>query len=151
MGGEYPTLTVTLSDADLLVGLTEQTDARLRLSIIAVLLQYPNFSNLVDEVLESLNEQSSLIFKLYYTAAQTLQKVYARQLESILGDFDRLPDYYSEALKIPKTKSAEAQLRRLAKRHQAITGLSLNWYGTYKHAAQRVIKRLEAERSWNTA
>ena len=41
-------------------------------------------------------------------------------------------------------------LKRLAKRHQEISGLSLNWYGTYNHAAQRVITRLKVEEAWVT-
>jgi len=151
VGRGYPALTVALSDADLLAGLAEQSDARLRLSIIHVLLQYPDFSKAASEVLDKLNDQSGLVFMLYYTAAHYLQKVYARQLESILGEFDKLPDYFSGTLRIPKTGPADEQLKRLAKRHQEITGLRLNWYGTYQHAAGRVIRRLEAERTWSTA
>ena len=56
---------------------------------------------------------------------------------------DELPDYYSEELKIEKNKSATDPLKLLAERHKEITGLPLNWYGTYNSVAQRVITRLK--------
>lgn len=61
-----------------------------------------------------------------------------------------LPDYYSEELNIEKDKAVTNQLMQLAERHKEITGLPLNWYGTYNFAAQRVITRLNKERSWAT-
>ena len=88
---------------------------------------------------------------MYYTAAYYLQKAYAVQLQDVLNPYDELPDYYSEELKIEKNNSVKNQLKRLAERHKEITGLPLNWYGTYNSAAQRVITRLKKERAWATA
>jgi hypothetical protein len=87
---------------------------------------------------------------LYYTAAHYLQLVYKDQLQDVLGQFLRLPDKYSEELNILKGEAAKVQLKRLAKRHQEISGLTLNWYGTYNYAAQRVITRLKVEEAWVT-
>ena len=57
---------------------------------------------------------------------------------------------YSEELNILKEGSAKDQLGRLAELHQEISGLLLNWYGTYNYAAQRVITRLKVEEAWVT-
>jgi hypothetical protein len=143
--------TDSLSPAELMAGLAVQSDARLRLALIAVLLQRPDFAKEAHRALASMDKPQKLIFKLYYTAAYYLQKVYADQLQDVLSPYDRLQDYFSAELKIEKNKSATVQLKQLAERHKEITGLPLNWYGTYNSAAQRVITRLKKERAWATA
>lgn len=147
----YSESTDSLSPAELLAGLAAQSDARLRLALIAVLLQRSDFAKDAHQTLALLGEPQKLTFKLYYTAAHYLQKVYVNQLQDVLDPSDGLPDYYSEELKIEKDNSATGQLKRLAERHKEITGLPLNWYGTYIFAAQRVITRLNKERAWATA
>jgi hypothetical protein len=146
-----PGLTEALSPARLLAELAQQSDARLRLALIAVLLQFPDFSEDANQALEILDEPQGLIFKLYYTGAQILQRLYSVQLQDVMREFTRLPDYYSEELQISRLGPAPEQLKQLAKRHQETTGLHLNWYGTYCHTAYRVIRRLKLERKWNKA
>ena len=90
------------------------------------------------------------IFKLYFTAACYLQSIYHEQLEELLGRFQIIPDLYSEQLNLTPDKSAEKNLQKLALRHKKITNLDVNWYGTYQHAAKRVITRLLREREWTT-
>jgi len=145
----YPLMRKPFIPSELLAGLASQIDARLRLSLIAVFLQQPDYSNDVYKALEILDEQYRPILMLYYTAAHFLQIIYADQLQDVLGQSSMLPDYFSDKLKISRIGLPTKQLKQLAKRHQEITGLALNWYGTYNHAAQRVITRLEAERTWN--
>jgi hypothetical protein len=151
MGEGNPELGEVLSPAGLLAELTQQPDARLRLALIAVLLQHPEYSGDAGQVLGILDEPQRLIFMLYYSAAQILQNLYAQQLQAVMGKFIRLPDCYSETLKIAVNVPAKEQLRQLARRHQEITGLHLNWHGTYVHAANRVIRRLRLEEKWNKA
>ncbi len=142
--------TETLTPAELLAGLAAQSDARMRLTLIAVLLQRSEFARYAHQAIALMDDPIELTFKLYYTAAHYLQMIYANQLKDVLGSYDKLPDYFSEELKIEKDNHASDQLRRLAERHKVITGIPLNWYGTYNHAAQRVITRLKKERAWAT-
>ena len=141
-------LTDSLTPAALLAGLAAQSDARMRLALIAVLLQRPDYANHAHEALELLDEPQQLTFKLYYTAAYYLQIAYANQLNDVLGLYIKLTDYYSEELNIEKDISVADELRQLAELHKEITGLPLNWYGTYNSAAQRVIARLKKEQAW---
>jgi hypothetical protein len=147
----YSESTNPLSPAELMAGLVVQSDARLRLALVAVLLQHSDYAKDAHQALALMDKPHKLIFKLYYTAAYYLQNVYANQLQDVLNPYDGLPDYYSEELKIEKNNSATDQLKQLAERHKEITGLPLNWYGTYNSAAQRVITRLKKERAWATA
>lgn len=150
VGDDNPGLAAPITPAQLLGGLAAQSDARLRLALIAVLLQHPEYSKYAPDALELLDDTQRLTLKLYYTAAHYLQLVYKNQLEDVLGQFLWLPDKYSEELNIIEDGAAKVQLNRLAKRHQEITSLSLNWYGTYIYAAKRVITRLIVEEEWVT-
>ena len=137
-----------LTPADLLAGLATQPDARMRLALIAVLLQRPDFAKYVHQATALLVELDKITLKLYYSAAHYLQIIYANQLLDVLGSYEKLPDYFSEELDIEKGILATEQLMQLAERHKKITGMPLNWYGTYNHAAQRVITRLKKEQAW---
>jgi hypothetical protein len=85
---------------------------------------------------------------LYYTAAHFLQAEYMVELEKGLKVFQKLPDLFSRELNITKRGSPEDSLKELACRHIEISGLPLNWYGTYQYAAVRVLTRLKKERQW---
>ena len=146
----YSRSTVTLTPAELLAGLSVQSDARLRLALIALLLQRSDFAMHVHQALIVLDQTEQLTFKLYYTAAYYLQIIYADQLVDTLGSYEKLPDYFSEELKIERHDSASDQLLQLAERHKEFTGMPLNWYGAYDFAAQRVISRLNKEKEWIT-
>lgn len=102
----------------------------MRLTLIAVLLQRSEFAKYTHQAIALMDEPIELTFKLYYTAAHYLQMIYANQLKDVLGLYDKLPDYFSEELKIEKDNHASDQLQRLAERHKVITGIPLNWYGT---------------------
>ena len=104
----------------------------------------------VHQALIVLDQTEQLTFKLYYTAAYYLQIIYADHLVDTLGSYEKLPDYFSEELKIERHDSASDQLLQLAERHKEFTGMPLNWYGAYDFAAQRVISRLNKEKEWIT-
>jgi hypothetical protein len=137
-----------LHPRELLAGLSLQADARMRLALIAVLLQRPEFSLEASGVLNILPNAHQSIFKLYFTAACYLQSKYYEQLEELLGIFQKIPDLYSEQLNLTPIESIEKNLQKLAIRHKEITDLDVNWYGTYQHVAKRVITRLRREREW---
>ncbi len=87
-----------------------------------------------------------------------------RRLHSLGGQLPASPSIIMKSIEIlsdpeisrvaqkitEKDIPASDQLLRLAERHKVITGIPLNWYGTYNHAAQRVITRLKKERAWAT-
>ena len=137
-----------LSPAELMAGLASNADARIRLALVAVLLQHPQYAVDAHEAMELLNNQNRLTFQLYYTAAHFLQIIYRDKLQQTLESFQCLPDLFSRDLGIKKIGSPEESLKELASRHNEISGLPLNWYGTYHYAAKRVLTRLEKERQW---
>jgi hypothetical protein len=57
-----------------------------------------------------------------------------------------LPDYFSGELGLQPTSDSDENLRQLAKRHAALSGIQINWLGTYQHAAQVWLKGLEFSR-----
>lgn len=140
-----------LHPRELLAGLSVQADARMRLALIAVLLQRPEFALEAGDVLVVLPNDYQPIFMLYFTAACFLQAKYHEQLEDLLGHFQKIPDLFSEQLNLDPGDSIEENLQELALRHTEITDLDVNWNGTYQHAAKRVITRLRSERKWSKA
>ena len=147
-GGESVVPFPALPPARLLAALAQQTDARLRLAIVALLLWRPELARAIPEATAYLAEPALTTLKLFYTAAVLLQQEYAAQLHDLLGQWESLPGLFSEELQIPPTDNTEARLKRLGERHRALSGLAANWIGTYKYAAERLIKRLEWEAQW---
>lgn len=134
-----------LTPARLLAALAEQSDARLRLAIVALLLRRPDLANAAQEAIVRLAEPARTMLKLYYTAAMLLQQKHAGQLYRLIGPRESLPDLFSGELGIPTSGSIEARLQALGKRHRDLSGLAANWVGTYEHAAERLFKRMEHE------
>jgi hypothetical protein len=132
----------------LLAQLAAQPEARLRLSIVPLLLRHPDLASVLPLALELASESARLTLMLYYTAAQLLQQEHHASLSRLLGTQPSLPDLYSAELGICVTNDPISQLQRLAERHTQLNGLAINWVGTYEHAAQRLIKRLQHEALW---
>jgi len=149
-GGESVEPSPALLPARLLAALAEQTDARLRLAIVALLLCRPDLARAVPEAVAYLAEPALTTLKLFYTAAVLLQQEYAARLQDLLGRGEPLPDLFSRELQVSSAGSPEAGLRQLGERHRALSGLAANWVGTYRYAAERLIKRLEWEAQWAT-
>jgi len=147
VGGESPPEAV-LPPARLLAALAEQEDARLRLAIVPLLLYRPALACTVPETLSLLAEPALTRFKLFYTAAVLLQEEYAAALEKLTGQRVRLPERFSRELGVTSRGKPEARLKRLGERHRAVSGVAANWIGTYRHGAERLIRRLEWEAQW---
>lgn len=120
--------------ARLIAALAESTEARLRLSLIPLFLEHPEFASHVRKVANNLNLSTRLTLQCYYSAAVWLGQKFQPHKKS-------LPDYFSEELNLSPTEDADENLRRLAKRHQELSGAQVNWLGTYQHAAQRWVNR----------
>lgn len=148
VGERIPTTIESLSVIELMAGLAAHKDARIRLALIPVLLQHPEYAAVAPESLALLDDSQKVIFKLYYTAAYLLQIAYDVELHVFTENYQEIQDYYSRDFKVSEEGPVQDRLRKLAKRHKEITKMSINWYGTYHHAAKRVLKRLEKEREW---
>jgi hypothetical protein len=115
--------------------LAESGEARLRLSLIPLFLEHPEFAAHVCAVAAQLAPSARLTLQCYYSAAVWLGQKYQQG--------NPLPDYFSGDLAFHPTGDPEENLRLLAQRHAELSGESVNWLGTYLHAAQVWLKGLE--------
>lgn len=149
-GGEPAGTTASLSPEELVAGLITQTEARLRLALIPLLLVHPELAAVVSDVLPRLSPREQATLKLFYTAAVILQRDHAGQLQDLLDRYEPLPDYFAAELGIPITGDCLDRLEHLGERHRALSGRAINWVGTYRHAADRLLRRLALERQWSS-
>lgn len=147
-GGDPAGIEPTLTPAALVVALAGQSEARLRLALIPLFLVRPDFAEVVPEALETLDRPAQVILRCYYTAAVLLQALHTADLARLLGDQPSLPDYFSVELGLPPAGDLQLSLRDLGDRQRVLSGLAINWTGTYHHAADRLLKHLELERQW---
>ena len=124
----------------LIAALAESNESRLRLSLIPLFLEHPEFSAHVRAVAKRLNPSARLTLQCYYSAAVWLGQKYQPHKKSV-------PDYFSKDLNLVPTNDLEKNLYELAKRHRELSGAQVNWLGTYQHAAQIWQKGLEEIRS----
>ncbi len=133
---------------ELLVGLARQQDARLRSALIPLFLQQPHVGEVVSLIMKQLRPQDQMTLKVYYTAAVILQNELEQKLREHIMHWRPLPDHYSEELGVDCNASIDTRLQQLGARHAQLTGLTANWPGTYRHAAKRLIRRLQQEARW---
>ena len=136
LGGKSKDSSLHKRPARLIAALTESDESRLRLSLIPLFLEHPEFARYVRTVAKKLKPPARLTLQCYYSAAVWLAKKYRLQDVS-------LPDYFSEELNLQPVADAEQNLRNLAKRHRALSGMKINWLGTYQYAVQIWQKGLE--------
>lgn len=141
VGDNTPRVSIPLSPPELMAGLVAHRDARIRLALIPVLLQHPEYAPEAPKAIKLLDASEKLNFKLYYTAAYLLQIAYSDELEGLLGSLQNIKDYFSEELGVPSEGTVQDRLRLLAKRHKEITKMSVNRYGTYDHAVKWILAR----------
>ena len=79
-----------------------------------------------------------------------LQQKYAGRLRVFLVDrWQWLPDLYSAELGLDTSHAPDERLRALGNLHRQLTGIVLNWTGTYENAAYHLLHRWELEQQWN--
>jgi hypothetical protein len=137
-----------VSGLELLSGLAASDEARLRLAIIPLLLQCPDLATHVQQTVTQLSSSAQLALRCYYTAAVLLQQNYWTELQSLLGTTNRLPDQFSVELGLRRRGTTSEQLQALADRHAFLSGIYINWLGTYEHAAQRFITSMQRKKEW---
>jgi hypothetical protein len=138
LGGKSKDAFLHKQPARLIAALAQSDESRLRLSLIPLFLEHPEFADRVRTVARRLAPPARLTLQCYYSAAVWLAKKYQPHKP--------LPDYFSKGLDLHPTADPDENLRALAKRHKELSGRRVNWLGTYQHAAQVWQKGLEYKR-----
>jgi hypothetical protein len=132
----------------LLADLVRQPSARVRASVIAVLLAHPEYADAVPAALERLRPPEQRTLRLLYTAAVLLQQEYAERLRPFVTG-QRLPDRFGGDLGLPVTAPPCERLVVLGQRHRQQTRAAVNWVGTYESVVRRLLRSWELEVQWN--
>ncbi len=130
----------------LIVALAKSREARLRLSLIPLFLEHPEFSKHARKIAQGLSESAQVTLQCYYTAAVLLQRKHVAELDLLVGKKQSLPDLFSQKLGLLMTTDPEQDLQTLAKRHEFLSGMRINWLGTYQHALQVWMRGLEIQK-----
>ncbi|MEW5828050.1 MAG: hypothetical protein AB1846_04100 [Chloroflexota bacterium] len=139
LGGQSKDTSLHKRPARLIAALAQSEEARLRLSLIPLFLEHPEFAAHARSVARKLAPPARLTLQCYYSASLWLGQRYQPQRAS-------LPDHFSRELGLQVTNDPETNLSLLAQRHQQLSGAQVNWLGTYQHAAQIWLKSLELHR-----
>jgi len=132
----------------LVAGLAASVEARLRLALIPLFLARPDYALVVDRVAGTLTGSARVTLICYYTAAVLLQKKYSARLERAGRLQSSLPVLFDKELTLSKDGDLDLCLSRLAELQAELTGIPLNWVGTYEYAAKRLLQRVELEVAW---
>ena len=112
----------------LIAGLVESDEARLRLSLIPLFLEHPEYASRVRAVAKRLELSARITLQSYYSMAVWLAKKYQLNIS--------LPDHFAKDLKLMPVDDPDENLRALARRHTELNGSYVNWLATYRHAEQ---------------
>jgi predicted nucleotidyltransferase len=136
----------------LLADLVRQPSARVRASVIAVLLAHPEYADAIPAALQSLGPVERLTLQSFYAAAVLLQQKHAHRLRELMGarwrPLPRLSEHTPE-LSLPDDGTPDEALASLGREHQRWSGSMVNWTGTYDQVARQLMRRWEMERRWN--
>lgn len=127
-GGKYTDEHLVTQPSRLITALAQSGEARLRLSLIPLFLEHPEYAEHVRPVAKRLAPPARLNLLCYYSAAVWLAKKSA--------DGPTLPDHFSQELKLTPGDDPEENLRALATRQQELSETFVNWLATYHHAEQ---------------
>jgi hypothetical protein len=122
--------------ARLIAALAMNEEARLRLSLIPLFLEHPEYAGLVRAVARKLGPAARLTLQCYYSAAVWFQQKYQS------GGIP-LPDHFSGDLGLEPVEDPDENLRALAQHHKELSGSFTNRLATYQHAVQVWRKGLE--------
>lgn len=136
MGGNGMDNSLYKQPARLIAELAQSEEARLRLSLIPLFLEHPEYASRVHTAAKKLDPSARLTLQCYYSAAVWLAKKYESKRVS-------LPDLFSKELNLTPVDDPSENLRALAKRHKELSRSFVNWLATYQHAEQVWRKGLE--------
>ena len=112
----------------LIAALAQSDEARLRLSLIPLFLEHPEYASRIRTVVKRLDPSARLTLQSYYSAAVWLAKKYQLNIS--------LPDHFAKDLNLTPVDDPDKNLRALARRHAELSGSYVNWLATYQHAEQ---------------
>ena len=138
MGGKGDDESLHKHPADLIAALAQSDEARLRLSLIPLFLEHPEYAARVRSIAKRLDPSARLTLQCYYSAAVYLQKKH--QTGGVT-----LPNHFSKDLNLTPIDDPEENLRALAKRHKELSHSFTNWLGTYEHAVDVWLKGLKVK------
>lgn len=122
----------------LIAELAQSDEARLRLALIPLFLEHPEYASRARAAAKKLAPAAKLTLQCYYSAAVWLAKKY--QLGTLLLD------HFSKGLDLSPGDDVDENLRALAERHAELSGSYVNWLATYQHAEQIWWKGVERRR-----
>ena len=135
---------------DLLVAVVRQPSARVRAATIALFLAQPSSWKSVERAQTQLRPKHRLTLSLFYSAAVQLQRLHGSALRTMLGPaWEPLPDLFAEELGLHDVASPESRIAEIARIHRSRTGSYLNWEGTYRQAADRLLRQRALEAQWS--
>ena len=140
--------TQTHAPAELIADLTRQPSSRVRAALIPLFLAHPQYAAHVRDAAKNIDSGQAITLKFFYTAAALLQRKYEDRLRQ--DDAPTLPDLFGTELGLSST-SIDEQLDELGKKHQAASGLRLNWAGSYENAGRHLLRQWELEGKWNAS
>ncbi len=132
----------------LLADLVRQPSARVRATVIAVLLAHPEYAEAMSAALKRLRPAERRTLRLFYTAAVLLQQEYAGRLRPFVAG-QWLPDRSTVDLGLPDTTSPHERLVALGRQHRQQTQAHINWIGTYESVVRCLLRSWEVEAQWN--
>lgn len=135
----------------LLVDLIRQPSARVRASVIAVLLSHPEYAEAVPGALEQLGPVERLTLRSFYVASVLLQQQHAHRLRPYMrAGWRWLPDLDRASIgwDLPTEGTPREKLAALGREHRQRTQEMVNWAGTYEQVARQLLRQWELESKW---
>ena len=141
-----------LSPSDLIAGLAQSPDARIRGALILLFLRHPEFAEEVPLLASQLSRADALTLKMHYQAAVYLQRELKPELRPMLPNWRRLPDLFAGEFGLPSAssipplpQSSLPALAALGKVHTRLSGREINWAGSYRQNIPRFLNLLRRD------
>lgn len=135
----------------LLAAMACPSSARVRAAIVSLLLARPEYQIGALPACVALAPMDRATLMLFYTAAVLLQRLHESELRAHHGGaWHPLPDLFSGTLAVSLYEPPERALQDLARRHTRLTGSDLNWEGTYRDAAARLLRQWRLDARWSS-
>lgn len=100
----------------------------------------PDMAGHVPEAADALAGPARSHLVCAYSAAAAMQGEYGQGLTG-----GRLPEYFADELDLPVAASPNHVLAVIAQRHAELVGEDINWSGTYRHAVESCLRRIETQ------
>lgn len=142
-GGDNDNAHVVYQPVDLIIALASSPEARLRLALIPLFLQHPEYASFAVAAKDLVPERAKIFCMCYYTAAYLFQTIYREKIEKLLGRVGSLPDLFSKEINLPRLLDPQTGLKLLAQRQCELSGDEINWLGTYQHGVKHWLRSLE--------